>query len=646
MQDTAIHFHAQKSLLDRPDAVSLSTVSSVSPLQSQVDGLVGGFVHQATDWRTLMAMTAGGMAYRVGRIGAMGLAPVPGIRAVSVGLGLGAEVSAFELTHRGLNSLHSENSNLWRWSGPGGLRQGLFQSFISFGALKGAGHLARGENLIAQHLLQDTAMVAGHQVTGILGLAPRPTGSLAEQFLHAEATNLQIGAGLALAYRMSPGVHALERGLDLSVRSSDRSTVRWPEPRDSRMGEGTSAGTHPFFRLAFADASSRPNGIERPGDLKSFQEPNILKMARHHDEGGSGSLLAPLLAQTGRLKEPRAVKIALRLLHAATYGPLREEIQRVLLSVDQGQSPTFLLRSLAKDARVHQTHFLSREAHARVTAKISELRRGTPQESGTYYFDPKAASAKAATTTEKKNSVPNTGEELLRLNSLRLSELERLLSQPETESFPFSAKEALAEAMSVAQFLERTIRNYRKLAEVDTLTGFFSRRGLERFTPSIEGRLLAQRRTVEESKLADYGLMIDIDHFKLVNDQYGHPNGDEVIREVAQLIRRIIRLRDMRFRYGGEEFFIVLAKAGQNGALEIAERIRKAVENEPIEIEGFDPIRVTVSIGVAELRLIPSPENAGEWTKEGALADVIQRSDDALYVAKNSGRNRVHLSRD
>src|SRR5262245_31476747 len=117
MQDTAIHFHAQKSLLDRPDAVSLSTVSSVSPLQSQVDGLVGGFVHQATDWRTLMAMTAGGMAYRVGRIGAMGLAPVPGIRAVSVGLGLGAEVSAFELTHRGLNSLHSENSNLWRWSG-------------------------------------------------------------------------------------------------------------------------------------------------------------------------------------------------------------------------------------------------------------------------------------------------------------------------------------------------------------------------------------------------------------------------------------------------------------------------------------------------------------------------------------------------
>src|SRR4030095_14461073 len=70
------------------------------------------------------------------------------------------------------------------------------------------------------HLFQDTAMVLGHQVSGVLGIAPRPTGSLAEQFLHAEATNLQIGAGMALVHRMTPGFQGLERGLDISLSSN------------------------------------------------------------------------------------------------------------------------------------------------------------------------------------------------------------------------------------------------------------------------------------------------------------------------------------------------------------------------------------------------------------------------------------------
>src|SRR4030095_3183132 len=190
--------------LTRNSLLSRASVSSgPSPLQSQVDGLVGGFVGQATDWRSLAAMTAGGMAYRAGRIGVMGLGRSSALRVASVGLGLTAEVSTFELAHRGLTSVfvgatHASplHANLWRWSGPGGLRQGLLQSFITFGALKGAGRLARGENFIAQHLFQDSAMALGHQVSASWGLMPRPSGSLAEQFLHAEATNLQLGAGM------------------------------------------------------------------------------------------------------------------------------------------------------------------------------------------------------------------------------------------------------------------------------------------------------------------------------------------------------------------------------------------------------------------------------------------------------------------
>src|SRR4030095_8810090 len=171
-------FRGNGSLLSR---APLNSSFATTPLQSQVDGLVGSFTQQATDWRSLASMMAGGMAYRAGRIGVMGLGNGSALRMASVGLGLTAEVSTFELAHRSLESLnasHTGNSNLWRWEGSGGIRQGLLQSFVTFGALKGAGHLAQGENLIAQHLLQDTAMVFGHQASGALGIAPRPAGSL------------------------------------------------------------------------------------------------------------------------------------------------------------------------------------------------------------------------------------------------------------------------------------------------------------------------------------------------------------------------------------------------------------------------------------------------------------------------------------
>src|SRR4030095_1642777 len=208
-------------------------------------------------------MTVGGMAYRIGRTGVMGLGSSAFLRASSIGAGLAAEVSAFDMTHRGLTTVsgrggpvwppalgspiggrphggaptnHGE-SNLWRWSGNGGLRQGILQSLITFGALKSAGRLAQGENLVAQHVYQDSAMVLGHQASGVLGITPSPTGTFAEQFLHAEATNLQIGAGMAMAHGFAPGIHGLERGLDLSLKSSDRATLRPEDQRNSGTDE-------------------------------------------------------------------------------------------------------------------------------------------------------------------------------------------------------------------------------------------------------------------------------------------------------------------------------------------------------------------------------------------------------------------------
>src|SRR5262249_20959907 len=158
------------------------SVSGLTPLQSEVDGLVGGFVQQATDWRSLAALTAGGMTYRIGRVGAMTAGTG---HLASVGIGLGAEVTAFEMTNRtlhsvgaGLVSAHFEGHpqgvplqarNLWKWEGQGGIRQGLLSSLVTFASLKGAGGLAQGGNLVVQHLLQDTGMVLGHQVSGTFG---------------------------------------------------------------------------------------------------------------------------------------------------------------------------------------------------------------------------------------------------------------------------------------------------------------------------------------------------------------------------------------------------------------------------------------------------------------------------------------------
>jgi len=277
------------NLLDRGGFPSKPLTS----MQTQVEGLVGGFIQQAADWRSLAAMTAGGLAYRVGRIGAMGLGGGNAVRAVSIGLGLTAEISAFEVTNRAfISNSKSEIPNLWRWSGSGGIAQGLLHSFISFGTLKGVGRLAQGQNLIAQHLLQDTAMVAGHQASGIFGLAMRPTGSLAEQFLHAEATNLQIGAGMALAHRFAPGVHGLERGLDLSLRTVDAGAG---SPRllfgSDRTGEEISPlknGLQPVLAVA----GERLPGLD-PSDF-------ILAMSAPKDRGGKGSRSASGGAKTSK----------------------------------------------------------------------------------------------------------------------------------------------------------------------------------------------------------------------------------------------------------------------------------------------------------------------------------------------------------
>ncbi|MDT6941941.1 PleD family two-component system response regulator [Brucella pseudogrignonensis] len=174
------------------------------------------------------------------------------------------------------------------------------------------------------------------------------------------------------------------------------------------------------------------------------------------------------------------------------------------------------------------------------------------------------------------------------------------------------------------QSLHRTIT----MAVTDSLTGLHNRRYLDTHMP-----VLLTRATGRERPLTV--IMIDFDHFKRVNDQYGHDGGDDVLREFAARLRKKIRGMDVMCRYGGEEFAIVLPDTDLANAAAVAERIRDAVSEEPFLLfGGKHQISMTISIGIASLRLM------GGDTVEALFA----RTDAALYEAKKKGRNRIVLS--
>jgi len=123
--------------------------------------------------------------------------------------------------------------------------------------------------------------------------------------------------------------------------------------------------------------------------------------------------------------------------------------------------------------------------------------------------------------------------------------------------------------------------------------------------------------------------MFDIDHFKRVNDEYGHQCGDYILQSVCSRVTSIIRNIDIFARYGGEEFCCMLPETALEGAVQVAERFRKAIEEQENKYNDFN-IKVTISLGVSELR------------EEISSPDILmKKADDALYRAKNEGRNRV-----
>jgi diguanylate cyclase (GGDEF)-like protein len=166
------------------------------------------------------------------------------------------------------------------------------------------------------------------------------------------------------------------------------------------------------------------------------------------------------------------------------------------------------------------------------------------------------------------------------------------------------------------------------LLDTDHLTQLANRRHLMR---TLNQEFQRSQRSAHAVSL----IMIDIDHFKAINDTYGHQQGDLVLKIVAETFRDQVREYDLASRFGGEEFALVLPDTGPAKALQVAERIREAIQ--ALRFSGsLEPLRMTISLGVATF-----PNKAIR-----DIEDLIRVADDALYSAKHQGRNRVVLATD
>jgi two-component system cell cycle response regulator len=172
--------------------------------------------------------------------------------------------------------------------------------------------------------------------------------------------------------------------------------------------------------------------------------------------------------------------------------------------------------------------------------------------------------------------------------------------------------------------LRDNVQNSIEMAITDALTGLHNRRYMETHLAT-----LAEQASSRGKPLAL--MMLDIDFFKAINDNYGHDAGDDVLREFAVRIRKSIRGIDLACRYGGEEFVIVMPETDLHVAGLVAERLRRSIAGETFAVnKGANRVEVTISIGLSTL------DRKGE-----PVADVLKRADTALYRAKHDGRNRV-----
>lgn len=186
---------------------------------------------------------------------------------------------------------------------------------------------------------------------------------------------------------------------------------------------------------------------------------------------------------------------------------------------------------------------------------------------------------------------------------------------------PISPRILLARVSNVLE-LQAVTRQLEHTATIDSLTGAFSHRHFLAMGHKELGRSKRYQQAVSL-------LMIDFDHFKSVNDSYGHGGGDDALIQAVEAMHGRLRAEDILARVGGEEFAVILPQTSVADATQVAERLRRVVSEMVIESSG-QQLSVTISVGVAEC-----------WAEESNIDETLKRADAALYKAKELGRNRV-----
>ena len=195
---------------------------------------------------------------------------------------------------------------------------------------------------------------------------------------------------------------------------------------------------------------------------------------------------------------------------------------------------------------------------------------------------------------------------------------------------PFKVKELFAriatqlKLQKLIKDLEASKNELKRLSETDSMTNLCNRRYFAHTSKAILA--LAKR---DQSMLSL--IILDIDKFKYVNDTYGHQVGDDVLIALSKVLLKSIRKSDLACRFGGEEFILLLPETSQDGAVVIAEKIRKSIESMVLETKSGDKVNITISLGVSGVDLL----------HDTSIESSIKRADDALYKAKETGRNKV-----
>jgi diguanylate cyclase (GGDEF)-like protein len=200
---------------------------------------------------------------------------------------------------------------------------------------------------------------------------------------------------------------------------------------------------------------------------------------------------------------------------------------------------------------------------------------------------------------------------------------------------PGHATDFFSHLGSIASFaLENVVNRARLLRSgfTDVLTGWHNRRYLQ-------VRLTEEMARARRDKASLVCLMLDLDHFKQVNDTYGHGAGDEVLRELSHRIEAQVRGSDVAARYGGEEFVILLPHTGVEAGRLLAERIRHAVSASPVVFGDGEEVTITTSIGIASA----TPQES-DFDMKTLGESLVARADVALYAAKSAGRDRISVS--